>query len=62
MEAAGQQLLDFNQPFDVGLLDTVVEAFYDPRNTQVGSQLVAFERPKLTTWFPICSATWRTRF
>ena len=35
MEAAGQQLLDFNQQFDVGLLDKVVQAAYDPHNQQV---------------------------
>jgi hypothetical protein len=48
MEAAGQQLLDFNQTFEVSLLDKVVEAFYDPRNVQVSSWSVLC-RPLLTT-------------
>ena len=28
MEAAGQKLLDFSQPFDVALLDQVVNTFH----------------------------------
>jgi hypothetical protein len=29
------RLLDFSQPLDVGLVDSVVDAAYDPRNPQV---------------------------
>jgi exportin-1 len=34
IEAAGQQLMDFSKPFDVNVLDQVVEAMFNPSNPQ----------------------------
>jgi exportin-1 len=34
IEAAGQQLMDFTKPFDVNVLDQVVEAMFNPSNPQ----------------------------
>jgi hypothetical protein len=43
LEAAGQQLMDFSQPFDVNVLDQVVEAMFNPSNPQVANENSQYE-------------------
>lgn len=56
MESIGTKLLDFSQPFDVSLLDQVVNAMNDPSNSQrgVANQIMVALQEHKESWHKVC--------